>query len=68
MRVVETADALIDLVAAARREAEGAFGNGEVYLEKLVPNARHVEVQILADHHGNVVHLFERDCTVQRRH
>jgi pyruvate carboxylase len=68
MRVVETADALIENVEAASREAEAAFGNGEVYLEKLVANARHVEVQLLADNHGNMVHLFERDCTVQRRH
>ena len=68
MRVVETADALAENVEAASREAEAAFGNGEVYLEKLVANARHVEVQLLADSHGNVVHLFERDCTVQRRH
>ncbi|MAF08732.1 MAG: pyruvate carboxylase [Acidiferrobacteraceae bacterium] len=68
MRVVEGEDEIIDNVTAARREAEAAFGNGEVYLEKLVRNARHVEVQVLGDHHGNVVHLFERDCTVQRRH
>jgi pyruvate carboxylase len=68
MRVVETAEALAENVEAASREAEAAFGNGEVYLEKLVANARHVEVQLLADAHGNVVHLFERDCTVQRRH
>jgi pyruvate carboxylase len=52
MRVVETADALIENVEAASREAEAAFGNGEVYLEKLVANARHVEVQLLADNHG----------------
>ncbi|MBP2228435.1 pyruvate carboxylase [Azospirillum agricola] len=67
MRVVETAKDLPDLVAAARREAQAAFGNGEVYLEKLVRRARHVEVQILGDAAGNLVHLFERDCTVQRR-
>ncbi|WP_431858242.1 pyruvate carboxylase [Azospirillum sp.] len=67
MRVVETAEELPDLLAAARREAQAAFGNGEVYLEKLVRRARHVEVQVLGDAHGTLVHLFERDCSVQRR-
>ena len=52
---------------AGRREAEAAFGNGEVYLEKLVERARHVEVQLLGDSHGNIIHLFERDCSIQRR-
>jgi pyruvate carboxylase len=68
MRVIEDETGLLDKVAAARREARAAFGNDEVYLEKLVRNARHVEVQIMGDSHGQVVHLFERDCTVQRRH
>ena len=67
MRVIETADELESQVDAGRREAEAAFGNGEVYLEKLVKRARHVEVQILGDTHGNLVHLFERDCSLQRR-
>jgi pyruvate carboxylase len=67
MRVIETADELIDQVMAGRREAMSAFGNDEVYLEKLVRRARHVEVQILGDTHGNLYHLFERDCSVQRR-
>ena len=67
MRVIENDAALIETVAAARREAKAAFGKDEVYLEKLVRRARHVEVQILGDVHGNLVHLFERDCTVQRR-
>ena len=67
MRVIRQAEGLADEIAVARREAEAAFGNGEVYLEKLVERARHVEVQILGDLHGNLVHLFERDCTVQRR-
>ncbi len=68
MRVIEDERGLMENVAVARREAEAAFGNDEVYLEKLVRKARHVEVQIMGDSHGNVVHVFERDCTVQRRH
>ena len=68
MRPIENADRLLDAVAAARREAKAAFGKDEVYLEKLVTRARHVEVQLLGDTHGNLVHLFERDCTIQRRH
>jgi len=67
MRVIEDGTGLVEQVLAGRREAESFFGNGEVYLEKLVARARHVEVQLLGDHHGQVVHLFERDCTVQRR-
>ena len=67
MRVIRSAEELPDLMEAARREAKAAFGNDEVYLEKLVEQARHVEVQILGDAHGNLVHLFERDCSVQRR-
>jgi pyruvate carboxylase len=67
MRIVEDDRELMETVAAARREAKAAFGKDEVYLEKLVRNARHVEVQILGDAHGNLVHLWERDCTVQRR-
>ncbi len=67
MRVVEGPGQLEELVAAARREAKAAFGNDEVYLEKLIRHARHVEVQILGDEHGQLVHLWERDCTVQRR-
>ena len=67
MRVIASEAALEQEVLAGRSEAEAAFGNGEVYLEKLVERARHVEVQLLGDHHGNVVHLWERDCSVQRR-
>ena len=67
MRIVEEPGQLGEMVAAARREAKAAFGNDEVYLEKLIRRARHVEVQVLGDHHGNLVHLWERDCTVQRR-
>ena len=67
MRVVENDAQLAELLPVSRREAKAAFGNDEVYLEKLVRRARHVEVQILGDSHGGLVHLFERDCTVQRR-
>ena len=68
MRMVHDPAALEDAVATGRREARAAFGNDEVFLERLVERAWHIEVQVLADEHGNVVHLFERDCTVQRRH
>jgi len=68
MRVVESESALLGHLEAARREAGAAFGNDEVYLEKLVQRARHLEVQVLGDLHGNLVHLYERDCSVQRRH
>jgi len=67
MRVIENASELPGALEAARREALAAFGNDEVYFEKLIRRARHVEVQILGDQHGNVVHLYERDCTAQRR-
>ncbi len=67
MRIVNSAAEMPDLMLAARREAKAAFGNDEVYVEKLVVRARHVEAQILGDRHGNLVHLFERDCSVQRR-
>ena len=68
MRVVRDPGELLESVDTARREAHAAFGNGEVFLERLVERAWHIEVQILADEHGSVVHLYERDCTVQRRH
>jgi pyruvate carboxylase len=67
MRVIETEADLGPAMAVARREALAAFGNDEVYLEKLVRRARHVEVQVMGDSHGQLVHLFERDCSVQRR-
>jgi pyruvate carboxylase len=67
MRVIESDSQLAELLPLARRESKAAFGNDEVYLEKLVRHARHIEVQILGDTHGNLVHLYERDCTVQRR-
>ncbi|OYU40018.1 MAG: pyruvate carboxylase [Pseudorhodobacter sp. PARRP1] len=67
MRPINGPDELIDKVREGRREAEAAFGNGEGYLEKMIIRARHVEVQILGDKHGAIYHLYERDCTVQRR-
>jgi propionyl-CoA carboxylase alpha chain len=68
MRVVEQAAALDAAVAAATREASAAFGDGTVFVERAVRRARHVEIQILGDAHGNVVHLGERECSIQRRH
>jgi acetyl-CoA carboxylase biotin carboxylase subunit len=68
MRVAGNELALKSALQAARTEAEAAFGNGAVYLEKYIEHPRHVEVQVVADHHGHVVHLWERDCSVQRRH
>ncbi len=67
MRVIRSAEDLEREVREAKREAKAAFGKDEVYLEKLVERARHVEVQVLGDTHGNAVHLFERDCSIQRR-
>ncbi|MDQ4490102.1 acetyl-CoA carboxylase biotin carboxylase subunit [Sinomonas sp. ASV486] len=68
MRLVNTAAEAADAVAAATREATAAFGNGEVYLERYLTSARHVEVQVFADSHGNTVYVGDRDCSVQRRH
>ncbi len=68
MRLVEKADNLEKMFKAAQGEAEAAFGNDGLYMEKFIKNPRHVEIQILADRSGNVVHLGERDCSVQRRH
>jgi acetyl-CoA carboxylase, biotin carboxylase subunit len=68
MRLVREEAELVRMFQAAQGEAEAAFGNGGVYLEKFVENPRHIEFQIMADSHGNVVHLGERDCSIQRRH
>ena len=68
MRVVESAGELLTRFDEASREAAAAFGNGAVFIERYIRRPRHVEVQILADQHGNVLHLYERDCSVQRRH
>jgi len=68
MRVVRTEDELLGKLEEASREAGAAFGRGEVFIERYIDRAKHVEVQILGDQHGNVVHLWERDCSVQRRH
>ena len=67
MRPVRSAAELPEMLAAARREAEAAFGDGTVYLEKMIENARHIEIQVLADSHGNTIHLGERECSIQRR-
>ena len=68
MRVVKTDAELLPLLEEAQREAGAAFGRGEVFVERYIGRAKHIEVQILADNHGNLVHLWERDCSVQRRH
>ncbi len=67
MRIITSEQELLTQMPVARNEALSAFGNDEIYLEKLVQRARHVEVQVLADKHGHLLHLYERDCTVQRR-
>ena len=68
MRIVRVASELADALASAKREAQNAFGDDAVYIEKYIEGPRHVEIQVLADTHGNVVHLGERECSVQRRH
>jgi acetyl-CoA carboxylase biotin carboxylase subunit len=68
MKAVRDEAGLLPAIAQARREAEAAFGDGALYVERLIEKPRHVEMQILADHHGHVIHLFERECSIQRRH
>lgn len=68
MRVVHNEAALLNAISMTRKEAKTAFGDDTIYMEKFLENPRHIEIQILADEHGNVVHLGERDCSVQRRH
>jgi acetyl-CoA carboxylase biotin carboxylase subunit len=68
MRIVHQPEELIPAMEAAAREAASAFGDPEVYLEKYLEGPRHIEVQVLADHHGNCIHLNERECSIQRRH
>jgi len=68
MRIVRTAEEMPNLYHAAATEAANAFGNGELYMEKFIERPRHIEFQVLADEHGNVVTLFERECSIQRRH
>ncbi|MFA5114343.1 MAG: acetyl-CoA carboxylase biotin carboxylase subunit [Candidatus Margulisiibacteriota bacterium] len=68
MRIAKTGDEFVHLMRTARAEAQAAFGNPEVYVEKLIEEPRHIEVQLLADKHGNTIYLGERDCSIQRRH
>ena len=68
MRVVHSEAALLNAISLTRSEAQAAFGSGVVYMEKFLENPRHIEIQVLADEHGNAIHLAERDCSMQRRH
>jgi acetyl-CoA carboxylase biotin carboxylase subunit len=68
MRVVREDSAVVDAIGAARREAQAAFGDGTLYVERLIEQPRHVEIQVFGDAHGDAVHLFERECSLQRRH
>ena len=68
MRIVHKAEEMIEQMQLAMREAQSAFGDSTVFIEKYVENPKHIEIQVIGDQHGNVVHLFERDCSIQRRH
>ena len=68
MRVVENEESLVTSITITKTEAEAAFGDGTVYMEKFLQNPRHVEVQVLSDGQGNAIHLGDRDCSLQRRH
>ena len=68
MRVVHSEATLVNAINVTQAEAMAAFGNAEVYMEKFLEKPRHIEIQVLADHYGNVIHLGERDCSLQRRH
>ncbi|WP_156290459.1 pyruvate carboxylase [Oceanobacillus salinisoli] len=68
MRIVRNEKSVTEAYERAKSEAKAAFGNDEIYVEKLIENPKHIEVQIIGDNHGNIVHLYERDCSVQRRH
>ena len=68
MRIVDDPAELPAALASARREAANAFGDGRIYLERLIRSPRHIEFQVFGDHHGNAIHLFERECSIQRRH
>jgi 3-methylcrotonyl-CoA carboxylase alpha subunit len=68
IRVVQSAESLLDSIQSAQREAQQAFGDSRIFLEHYIEHGRHIEIQVLADTHGNIVHLFERECSTQRRH
>ena len=68
MRIVKKVEEVEEAYDRAKSEAKAAFGTDEVYVEKLIKNPKHIEVQIIGDAHGNIVHLYERDCSIQRRH
>ena len=68
MQIVKNDDELINAFESNRRRAEKFFGDGTMFMEKVIENAHHIEIQLLADQYGNIVHLFERECSIQRRH